>query len=102
MAYSRRSCFFHENLRQAAKRVAKEELGFNIELVKEIGVLEYSTREEMFGKPLGIAFLAKIISGELELDEQSTEIGFFKNLPENMIIDEKRFIEEKLDEIEEI
>ena len=88
--------YFDETLEQAAKRVAKEELGFDIDIIKILGVLEYPTKEEIFGRPVSIAFLARITSGVLKLDEQSTEIGFFKNLPENMVIDQKRFLENNL------
>jgi len=88
--------FFDETLEQAAKRISKEELGLDIELVKTLGIIEYLTKEEIFGRPISIVFLARIVSGVLKLDKQSTEIGFFKNPPENMPIDQRKFLENNL------
>jgi len=88
--------FFEETLEQATKRIAKDELGVDIKPIKILGILEYSTKEEMFGKPVSVVFLAKIASGSLKPDEQTTKIDFFENLPENIILDQKRFIEANL------
>lgn len=76
--------YFRESLHQAAKRVAKQELGLNIKIEKEICSIDYFANKETFCHAVSIAFLARITSGTIILDDQASDYGFFKNLPEQM------------------
>jgi ADP-ribose pyrophosphatase YjhB (NUDIX family) len=88
--------YIEETLEQAAKRIAKSELNVEIEIIKDIGFMEFPVKEEIYGKPVSIAFLVKIVSGEIKGSAQAMEIEFFEKLPENMMVDHKRFLLEKL------
>ena len=88
--------YIGETIEQAVKRVAKAELNVDVEIIKELGFIEFVTKEEVYGKPVSIAFLVKIVSGEIKGSEQAMEIEFFEKLPENMMIDQKTFLQNKL------
>ena len=88
--------YIGETIEQAVKRVAKAELNVDVEIIKELGFIEFVTKEEVYGKPVSIAFLVKIVSGEIKGSEQAMEIKFFEKLPENMMIDQKTFLQDRL------
>ena len=88
--------YIGETIEQAVKRVAKAELNVDVEIIKELGFIEFVTKEEVYGKPVSIAFLVKIVSGEIKGSEQAMEIEFFAKLPENMMVDYKTFLQKKL------
>ena len=88
--------YIGETIEQAVKRVAKAELNVDVEIIKELGFIEFVTKEEVYGKPVSIAFLVKIVSGEIKGSEQAMEIEFFEKLPENMMIDQKTFLQDRL------
>jgi 8-oxo-dGTP diphosphatase len=62
-----------ESFEEAAIREAKEEVGYNVELIRKISVVQ-----ESISKPVKHAFEAKIVSGKLKF-------------PENEILDAKWF-----------
>ena len=55
--------YIGETIERAVKRVAKAELNVDVEIIKDIGFMEFVTKEEVYGKPASIVFLVKIISG---------------------------------------
>ena len=88
--------YIGETIEQAVKRIAKAELNVEVEIIKDVGFMEFVTKEEVYGKPVSIAFLVKIVSGEIKGSEQAMEIEFFEKLPENMMVDQKKFLRDKL------
>jgi ADP-ribose pyrophosphatase YjhB (NUDIX family) len=90
---------FGETLNECARRVAKKELGIEIEPKGFVDVLEYSIKEteEPSRQAISLVFHATLKSGKIVLDEQSEEYGFFrKELPEGVISTVKEFFKEKL------
>lgn len=67
-----------ESIEEAAIREAKEEVGYNVELIKKINITQNLSNE-----PVKHVFEAKIISGELKF-------------PENEILDAKWFSFEEI------
>lgn len=89
---------YGEKVRQAVKRVAKEELGVEVEVKKLLGYIEYPRGEKIgwFGWPIGLVFLARIKSGKLRGGRQGKSIGFFKTLPKDFVPEQRKFIEKNL------
>ena len=87
---------FGETLEETVKRIAKEELNLNVEIIKFLGTIEYPEKQEIFGHTISLAYLVKVNPGEIKLNWQASEFGFFKEIPENTISAYKRFIEENL------
>jgi len=90
---------FDESQEQALKRIAKEELNLDINIIKMLGVVEYLN--EVYGDfrrhSVGIVYLVKITSKSIELDNGAEHYSFFKNIPENMPSPQKEFLKKHLD-----
>ena len=78
---------YGETLEQAIQRVAKDELGIKVKIVKLLGYISYPSekKERGYGWSIGIAYLCKIKSGILRQNNQAKEIQIFKILPSNII-----------------
>ncbi len=89
---------FNEKLVDAAKRVARAELGVDVVIGKNIGYIEYpeilAAGER--GWPVGMVFEATIVSGELTKSDEGEVVECFKRVPENMIISQARFFDDYL------
>jgi len=84
--------YYRESLIDAAKRVAKQELGVKIKIIKEIGVIDFVADKETFSHAVSVVFLAKIISGKIILDNQASDFDFFKKLPQQMYSHHGKFL----------
>lgn len=86
--------FYREKLIDAAKRVAKEELGVNVTIQKFIGYIEYFSEEAErgFGYTVTLVFLCKLNDLKFVLDNQTSKVGFFKIIPKNTIKEQKKFL----------
>lgn len=87
--------FYQESLADAVHRIAQDELGVEVKIEKEIGSIEYPSEfeERSWGHSVGIAFEASIVSGTLRGSEQGEEVAVFKTLPENLIAEQKQFLQ---------
>lgn len=47
------------------------------------------------GHAVSFPHLAKIISGEIKLNNEASEYGFFKKIPEKTITEQKNFIQQE-------
>lgn len=92
---------YGERVKDAAKRIAKDELNAEISVGQVIGYIEYpSEKKEMgFGSTVGVAILCEYISGELKPDNNSKEVKIFNELPDNLIEEQKIFLEENYSKI---
>lgn len=55
----------HESLARAVARVAMEELGVRVRIIKVLGVIEYLHAPAWYGHPVSIALLAHRMNGKL-------------------------------------
>lgn len=88
--------YFGETLHQAVERVAKHELGVEVEIGKLLGYIEYPSKEyegEFKGWPIGIAFEVTLMQFDIKNSDQSSEAKFFKALPDLLIEDQRQFLE---------
>ena len=88
--------YYNENHEQAAKRIALDETGLKVEIVKLLGVIEYLPEKYSLGHATSIVYQVKIISGKLQGSYQAKEIKFFKSIPKNTIPETAKFLAEYL------
>ncbi len=87
--------YFKESLEGAVKRIAKEELGVDVTVRKFLGYIEYLNQEAGggFDHPVGLAFLCNSTSKKFILDEQASTIKFFSDFPQNIVEEQKEFLQ---------
>lgn len=86
--------FYKETIEQAVHRIAEDELGVQVEIVDLLGYIEFTSEEKErgFGWTISLAVLCKIVEGEIKSSEESSEVGFFKTLPEGIIKEQADFL----------
>lgn len=86
-----------EKLKDGIIRIAKDETGLDVEIIKLLGVIEYNFKD-YFSQPIGLAYLLKPKNKnfELKINNQANEIKIFSELPKNMIKVQKIFLENNL------
>jgi ADP-ribose pyrophosphatase YjhB (NUDIX family) len=99
----RGTVYYKETLEEACKRVAKKELGVDISVKGMLGVLEHPDfiKENGWGWPVSIVFLARIVSGKLSGNEEGEEVKEFKEMPDKMIPNHKDLIESFVEFLED-
>lgn len=87
--------YFKESPENAVKRVAKEELGIDVTVEKLIGYIEYPDEDKAggFDYPIGLAFICKTKDEKVIVNDQASEAKFFKTLPQNMVKEQKEFLQ---------
>lgn len=85
--------YMGEKLEEAVSRVANEEIGADVKIKNMIGIIEYP---ELFNYAIGVAFLCQLKSEKQEFKGsfQAEEIRAFKTIPDNMILEQKRFLDQ--------
>jgi ADP-ribose pyrophosphatase YjhB (NUDIX family) len=86
---------FRESLKDAVRRVGFDELGVEIEPLELLGYIEYPSIKNYgdIDSPVGIAFSCKLLSNNIQTDSQSSKVNFFKQIPEDTILEQKEFLE---------
>lgn len=87
--------YYKETLTEAVNRVAKEELGIEVEIVRFIDFIHYDTmvKDVGWGWPIGAAYLCRIVGGEPTGSEQGEEVKFFRKIPSNLVPSQGEFLE---------
>ena len=87
-----------ESVEIAVVRIAKAETGLDIKIGKCLGYIEYLNEERsgMKTHTVSIALEASVMGGNLKPNENSSELKFFKELPENLVEEQKEFLEKYL------
>jgi len=81
-----------ETLAHAVTRIAMEELGLRVRIVRVLGTIEYLHAERWYGHPVSVAFLVRRVSGKLRGSPQGREVGTFAKLPKPMIREQRQFL----------
>lgn len=89
---------FGEFVADAVVRIAREELGVEVRIVKSLGYIEYPDmlKNGYKGWPVGMAFEVAITSGELQGSYQGEEVRCFTQIPENTIFEQRTFLNDHL------
>lgn len=87
---------FDETIDQAISRIVKDELNLSVLSKKFVGIIEYlSEPDERFLKKhrhtVCLIFLIEA-SGDLKKDADASEVRVFSNVPENIIPEQKLFL----------
>jgi len=84
------SILFKEPIPHAVKRVAKEELGLNVEIVNLIGIQEYF--RDAGRHTVSLIYRVKLLSGILTGSCQGKNLKYFGKFPNNCIQAQKKFL----------
>ncbi|MBI4058022.1 NUDIX domain-containing protein [Candidatus Microgenomates bacterium] len=89
--------YYKETLENAAKRIAKKELGADISVEKILGVMEAQFYDN-YHHDVSIVISVKLLNDRIRLNNnEASEYAFFKTLPEDMIPTQKEFLLNHLD-----
>ncbi|MEK7526736.1 MAG: NUDIX domain-containing protein [Patescibacteria group bacterium] len=82
---------YGEKIQDAIKRIAKEETGMDVKVVKFLGILEYPIFKSL-NHTISLGFLVKPTSGELRGSDQGKDIQYFKKLPTKTVRPQVEFL----------
>lgn len=84
---------FGEPMTDAVKRIAKRELGINVERLQNNGYIEYPSHyKNGLDSPVGIVFEVTDYSGNPTINQESQNSGWFNKTPDNMHADQDAFL----------
>ena len=87
------SVFFGESIDQAAKRIAKAELGISIKIKKTLGYGEFLEEIKLVGRhSVSIALLCTTAAKKIRGSWQAKNVGFFKKIPKPIIPEHAKLI----------
>jgi ADP-ribose pyrophosphatase YjhB (NUDIX family) len=86
--------FYKETVAQAIDRVARDEIGQPVEVVKLLGYIEYPSEEKQrgFGSTVSMAFLCKTNATDFTVNEDASRVEVFATPPENLIVEQSEFL----------
>ena len=86
--------YFGESLKQAAVRVAKEETGLKVEVVKPLIATEFLEEIKSANRhTVSVGLLCKIKGGKLKGSFQGETVRIFKTIPKRTIAKHKKIID---------
>ncbi len=87
---------FGESLVEAVRRVALAELGLVVTVGALVGYIEYPKMhaDGYPGWPVGMAFTATYVSGELSGSDMGAEVACFRSVPDDIIAEQGEFLRE--------
>jgi len=82
---------FGETLAEAVQRIAQEEIGIKVKIIKEIGYLDFlRMRPRMHAA--SVVFLVEPLTNNFRGSFQAEKIRFFKSVPKNSIQEHLSFL----------
>lgn len=86
---------FGETIKEAIRRVAMEEVGVDVKILKLLDYIEYPNepKERGYGHTIGFAFLTEVASGKIPKIRNREKIVAYTKLPKKIIKDQKEFLE---------
>lgn len=86
--------YYGETVEEATVRIASEEIGITVVPTKLVGYLHYPSEEKErgFGWSIGLVFLCTTQTTSFRLGEQASRYQFFKVLPDNIVVEQKDFL----------
>ncbi len=85
---------YGELLEETVRRKAAEELGIEVVIDRMLGYLEYPEMAKLSdgGWAIGVVFKTRWISGDIKLNNEAVEFGWYDTVPENMIAVQSNFM----------
>lgn len=88
---------FGEPLVEAVKRVARDELGLEVEVGELLGYIEYPSHyENGLDSPVGLAFRARPVGGPPADDRLPEGCRWFARLPPGLYEEQRAFLSSRL------
>lgn len=75
--------YFHETAQDAVKRIAKKELGIDVNSATFVTYIEYPSYSQVEGWPVSLAFVVEEYNGDIVLNDEASEANWFTTPPEN-------------------
>jgi len=90
--------YLKESIKKTIDRIAMEELGVLLEVKSQLGYIEYLSEEKErgYGYSVALVFLCEINSGEIHTDSDAKEFGWFDEMPESTIVEQRNFLKDFL------
>lgn len=88
--------FYQEKVTDTLQRVALEEANTPVNVVGLLGYIDYGAMEEKergFGWSISLVFLCHPAGTDMRPNSEASEIKVFKELPDNMIDEQRVFLE---------
>lgn len=88
--------YYKESVRDAVRRIAKEETAIDVDVAELAGLIEYKSEEleRGFGYTVGLVFWCSLNAIDtVVLDENSSAIKGFKKVPDNTVVEQKKFLQ---------
>jgi ADP-ribose pyrophosphatase YjhB (NUDIX family) len=86
---------FGERLSDAVRRIARRELGIEVQESRMLGYIDYPSHwEDRLDSPVGIVFLVTRHAGTPQVNAEADAHGWFRRLPAGMHVEQVRFLEE--------
>lgn len=89
--------YYNEKVADAVKRIAKREIGIDVEIVKFLGAYEYINADPR-GHMIALVHIARQVGGKIAPTPDNSDLQFFKEPPEDMISHQKKIFEEAMRE----
>jgi len=81
-----------ESIENSIKRISDEEIGFSICNYRLIGTIEFLPESNPFYHSVSIVYMVESETEKFIPTWHNKDIKYFKHLPDNMVIEHKRFI----------
>lgn len=81
----------HEELQEAVTRIAKKELGIDVDTMIKVGIIEF-LKEGKGRHAVSIVYLIKSPNKTILLDKSADSFSFLKVPPSNCILEHKKFV----------
>ncbi len=93
---------YQESVLEAVARVAEEEIGESVEVVKLLGYTESRDEEKHrgFGSTVTLTFLCVSSKTEFKVNEDASVIELFTEIPDNLIPEQADFLREHWNNIQ--
>lgn len=87
--------YYNEKITDAVKRVAKREIGADVEIVRLLGVYDY-INDDPRGHIIGLAHIVKIVGGTVAPNPDNSELTYFQSPPDDMISYQKKIFDDAM------
>ena len=88
---------FGESLTDAVARVARYELGLEVEVGELLGTIEYPSHYlNGLDSPIGLAYAVRAVGGEAALDVLPDGCRWFTRLPDGLYDEQREFLSRRL------
>ena len=83
--------YFNDSIVEALKRVAMDELGVSIKVVKFLGTIQYFKTKNDAGHAIALVYLVTT-NDKITLNKEASDFGYFLNPTKDMVEEEADFM----------